>query len=392
MPDLLLGGIAINEFLADPNGASNFDTDGSGAARGGDEFVELINTSGSAIDISGLELWDAGRDNWFTFPPGTVLQPGAVALVVRNVQFGGTLPSVTGDDLAFDADFAGNIFNNSGDNLVVYDPTNDEFIQATFNGDTLDDPTATPPNTYLGFSSTATRIGAGEDFGNDQDGFSIQRTSTGFSNNDTPTPGMANVCFVSGTLIGTPDGFVAIEQLRLGDRINTRDSGPQPIRWIFRREIGLTELLSDPRLCPVILPGTKRLKVSRHHRVLVGGKIAQRMFGEDEVLVPAKDLVGACGVELDRNRAGFCYHHILLDSHNIINADGLAAESLYLGAEGLHAMTPSARKELELIFPSSSHADSFLPPPLCLPSVAGRRVRHLAQRHHKNDRPLVETF
>lgn len=392
MPDLLLGGIAINEFLADPTGASSFDTDGSGAARGGDEYVELINTSTSAIDISGLELWDAGRDNWFTFPPGTVLQPGAVALVVRNVQPGGSLPAVTGDDLAFDANFIGNVFNNTGDNLVVYDPTNDEFIQATFNGDSLDDPTATPPNTYLGFSPTATRVGAGEDFGNDQDGFSIQRTSTGFSNNDTPTPGMANVCFVSGTLIGTPEGFVAIEQLNRGDRINTRDCGPQPIRWIFRREIGLAELLSDPRLRPVVLPGPKRLMVSRHHRVVVAGKIARRMFGEDEVLVPAKDLVGACGVELDSNIAGFCYYHILLDSHNVINADGFAAESLYLGAEGLHAMTPSARRELELIFPQSGHAERFVPPPLCMSSVSGRRVRHLAQRYDRNDRSLVVPF
>jgi hypothetical protein len=241
--DLLLGGIAINEFLADPNGAANFDTDSNGTARGGDEFVELINTSGSAIDIGGLELWDAGRDNWFTFPGGTILQPGAVAVVVRNVQAGGNLPTVTGNDLAFDANFGSNVFNNNGDNLVIYDPTNDEFVQATFNGDALDDPTATPPNTYLGFSPTATRIGAGEDFGNDQDGFSIQRIPSGFTNNNTPTPGAENVCFASGTIIGTLDGFVAIEQLKIGDRICTRNSGPQPIRWIFNREIGRQELL-----------------------------------------------------------------------------------------------------------------------------------------------------
>ena len=56
MPDLLLGGIAINEFLPDPNGESNFDTDGSGVARGGDEFVELINLSDGEIDISDVEL------------------------------------------------------------------------------------------------------------------------------------------------------------------------------------------------------------------------------------------------------------------------------------------------------------------------------------------------
>lgn len=69
MPDTLRGGMVINEVLVDPNGAMNYDTDGSGNAVGGDEFLEIANTSNTAIDISGLELWDQGRDNWFTFPP-----------------------------------------------------------------------------------------------------------------------------------------------------------------------------------------------------------------------------------------------------------------------------------------------------------------------------------
>ena len=211
MPDQLLGGIIINEVLVDPNGANNFDTDGNGSAQGRDEFLELRNISDTAIDISGLELWDAGRDNWFTFPAGTILQPGAVAVVVRDVTATGSLPAVTGDDLAFDANFGSNVFNNSADNIVVYDPTNDEFIQATYNGDTLDDPTT--GSTYAGFSSTATRVGSGEDFGNDQDGFSIQREAGVFANNSTPTPGAQNLCFVSETLIETPVGFTSVEQL-----------------------------------------------------------------------------------------------------------------------------------------------------------------------------------
>lgn len=392
MADLLLGGIAINEFLADPNGVNNFDTDGNGTAQGRDEFIELINTSGSAIDISGVELWDAGRDNWFTFPPGSVLQPDAVALVVRNINPPGTLPTVTGNDLAFDANFGNNVFNNNGDNIVVYDPTNDEFIQATYNGDALDDPTATPPNTYLGFSATATRIGAGEDFGNDNDGFSIQRIPSGFTNDNTPTPGAENVCFTSGTLIGTPDGFVAIEQLKVGDRVCTRDAGPQPIRWIFQREITRHELQANPKLCPVVVPGTMNLTVSRQHRLMVTGKIAQRMFGTDEILVPAKDLIGYCGVKhlLDAHRV--CYFHILFDAHHIINANGISTESLYLGPQGLNAMTAPARRELELIFPTLANVADFTPPPLCLTSVSGRRVRHMAARHHKNERTLAAHF
>lgn len=387
MPDSLLGGIIISEFLADPNGANNFDTDGNGRARGGDEFIEFTNTSAVAIDISGLELWDAGRDNWFTFPPGSVLQPGGFALVVRNVQSGGTLPTVGPNDLAFDANYTTNVFNNSGDNLVVYDPSNDEFIQARYNGDPLDDPTATPPNTYLGFSPTATRVGTGEDAGNDQDGLSSQRTPTGFVNG-TPTPGTANVCFASGTLIATPTGFVPIDTLVAGQRICTRDAGPQPIKWIYSRNITKQEMQGNVNLCPVMLPGASKLRLSRHHRILVSGKIAQRMFGQDEFWVPAKDLVGCCRITL-QSAQSLTYFHILMDGHHVINANGLATESLYLGAEGLDAMTPAALYELETILPSLHPGAAA---PLCRVSVAGRRVRQLAARHDKNKKFPVAAF
>ncbi|MEM1237664.1 MAG: Hint domain-containing protein [Pseudomonadota bacterium] len=392
MADTLLGGIAINEILADPTGTNNFDTDGNGFARGRDEYVELVNTSSSAIDISGVELWDAVRDNWFTFPPGTVLQPGATAVVVRDVQNGGSLPPVAGDNLAFDAAFANGVFNNNGDNIVVYDPANDEYIQATYNGDSLDDPTANPPNTYQGFSTTATRVGDGEDFGSDQDGFAIQRFGDEFFNNGTPTPGAANVCFSAGTRIATPDGFRLVENLRPGDRICTRRSGPQPILWIFSREISHVDLLANPNLRPVRLPGQERLTVSRHHRVLITGKIAKRMFGEDEVLVPAKDLIGYDGCTIDTDIRSLRYFHILLDEHHILNANGTAAESLYLGREGLHAMSASARNELEQIFPGIANAESFVPPELCRTSVSGARAQNLARRHASNRRSLLTPF
>ena len=94
MADTLLGGIVINEVLVDPNSASaNFDTDQNGAAAATDEFVEIVNVSSAAIDISNVQLWDAANGNWFTFPAGTVLESGAHALVMTGLQPGGTLPA-----------------------------------------------------------------------------------------------------------------------------------------------------------------------------------------------------------------------------------------------------------------------------------------------------------
>ena len=195
---ILRGGIVLNEVLIDPNGTQNFDTDGNGTANNNDEFVELYNLSSSAIDLGGLQLWDEGRDLWFTFPLGTTLGAGKFAVVVGGIQAGGSLPNLPAGNLAFDAGRGTGIINNGGDNVVLYDPDADEYVQFAFNGAAADDPTAD----YTGFSTTATRVGAIEDWGNDTDGISRGRTSDGntnlFSHNDfgsirLASPGATNL-------------------------------------------------------------------------------------------------------------------------------------------------------------------------------------------------------
>ena len=395
MADQLLGGIVINEVLVDPNGANNFDTDGNGTAAATDEFIELLNTSNVAIDISGVELWDQGVGNWFTFPPGTILQPGAHAMVMTGVQAGGNLPTGGADDLFFDAGRGSPFINNGGDNIVVYDPANDEFIQAVYNGDALDDPTAT----YGGFSGTATRVGAGEDFGTDNDGFSIQRSPDGsdtFVNNSTPTPGTTNICFTQGTLFETPNGPRLIEHLRPGDLLMTKDNGPQAIRWIWARHCPVANLRSDPALGPIrVAKGAlgaglprRDLLVSRHHRLLLCSKIAKRMYGKSEVLAPAKDLTAIKGIDEAPITGNVTYYHILMGRHEILFAEGAPAESLYLGAEALNAITPEARAELRLIF--GSEWDSFIETPASARLlVSGQKTRNMAGRHCKNDLPAL---
>jgi len=195
---VLDGGICINEILIDPNGTDNFDTDGDGTARTEDEFVELYNLSGGTIDISGWELWDAGVGNWFTFPGAadsgtTMLAAGAYAFVIADVQTGGSLPTMTNpSSLAFDANRgASGAMNNGGDNVVLYDPGADEYIQLRYNGDTEDN----PPSSYTGFSATASRVGSTEDWGSDQDGHSLSRYPSGDTAvgvHDVIVPGGAN--------------------------------------------------------------------------------------------------------------------------------------------------------------------------------------------------------
>ena len=176
---VLSGGITINEILIDPNSTTNnFDTDGNGTANDNDEFVEIYNLTGAPIDISGFQLWDAGTGLWFTFPASTILGAGNYAVVIVGVQTGGSLPAVSSGNLAFDAARGTAVINNGGDNVVLYNPGADQYIQLRFNGDLADN----PPVEYTGFSATAILVGSAEDWGSDIDGISLVRDPAGDAN------------------------------------------------------------------------------------------------------------------------------------------------------------------------------------------------------------------
>ncbi|GHA41594.1 hypothetical protein GCM10008927_02470 [Amylibacter ulvae] len=385
MADALRGGIVINEFLVDPTGSTgSTDTDGNGAANGTDEFVEFYNASDAPIDIGGLELWDAGRGNWFTFPDGTILEPDARALVIRNAD---SLPATGGpNDLAFDANIGQNVINNGGDNIVLYDPDADEYVVATFNGDALD----TPETDYTGFSSTASLVGSGEDFGSDIDGFSIQRSGDGediFVNNVDSTPGAMNfVCYAGRSFVQTPDGDKRIGTLRAGDLVTTVEHDDLPIRWIGKKRLNLTKPNTNARDFPVEIKRhalgknkpNKTLLVSQQHRILIKGPIVQKLCCASEVLIAAKELTALNGIQIKTDQRQITYVHILLEDHQLLYVHGLEAETLYLGTETMRSLTDSGRKEVLAIFPELE----TLPPETVKPVITGQNARRLVSQLH----------
>jgi hypothetical protein len=366
--DAILGGIVINEIHAQPSagGGTGFDTDGNGTVSALDEYVELLNTSDEPIDISGLQLWDPGTGNWFTFPSGSVLEPGGFALVVVGVQSGGSLPSVPSGSLAFDAGRSSAVLNNAGDNLYLVDPDSNSFIAASYGNWPVMDPT--DPDTWgvatgstaglAGFPSDATQIGEGEDFGAVNPGSSNQRVPDGgdtFRNDLGATPGFENpLCFTGGTRLLTPAGWRRVEALRPGDTVSTAEGGTARILWCGARRIRPAEIAADPQRWPVeIAPGAlgpgcpeRRIVLSAQHRVLVAGALALRLNGGAEGLVPAQALCGLPGIRRILPEATFTYHHILCASHEVLIAEGLAAESLLPGPFARAAIAPQTRAEL----------------------------------------------
>lgn len=98
---------------------------------------------------------------------------------------------------------------------------------------------------------------------------------TGYSGaNNIPSLDYSVICIVKGTLIRTPTGEVAVENLRVGDIIET-GSGPLPVKSLFSRSfIGNENLV--PRKIPAHkygegMPHTD-LYVSQWHALYIDGK------------------------------------------------------------------------------------------------------------------------
>ena len=167
-------------------------------------------------------------------------------------------------------------------------------------------------------------------------------------------------CFTAGTLIDTPFGARRVEDFVAGDLVLTRDDGPQPVRWICKRTLNPQDLAHQPGLAPVLLkkdsiaPGwpARDTMVSPQHRVLVNSWRAQLLFGEDEVLVPAKALLNDHSVISAGAQAPVTYIHLLFDRHQVVTANGAPMESFQPGEMCKSAIEAEAREELFTLFPS----------------------------------------
>jgi serralysin len=132
------------------------------------------------------------------------------------------------------------------------------------------------------------------------------------------------VCFCAGTRIATPAGETQVQNLRIGDLVLTTDGKAERVRWIRRQSIACR--FADPlTTLPIriregaIADGipSRDLYVSPAHAVAIGG-----------ILIHAGALVNGTSITQPRTAPDvFIYYHIELNSHALILAEGLAAES-----------------------------------------------------------------
>jgi hypothetical protein len=127
-------------------------------------------------------------------------------------------------------------------------------------------------------------------------------------------------CFARGTRLLTLNGYRPVEFFAPGDPIITLDGATRAVRWIGRRTL---DLALDPRATPVTFAAgalgvgipARPVKLSPLHGVFLAG-----------VLVPAMHLVNGATITQNQTCAA-TYYHVELDRHDVILADGMAAET-----------------------------------------------------------------
>jgi len=131
------------------------------------------------------------------------------------------------------------------------------------------------------------------------------------------------ICFLRGTRIRTLTGDKAVESLTVGETVLTAAGEARPIRWIGSRGLDCARHPKPNFVWPIRIQAeafgpdlpVRDLWMSPFHSILVEG-----------VLVQVEKLVnGATIVQVPRERVE--YWHVELESHDILLAEGLPAES-----------------------------------------------------------------
>ncbi|WP_241523909.1 Hint domain-containing protein [Oceaniglobus indicus] len=156
----------------------------------------------------------------------------------------------------------------------------------------------------------------------------------------------ACVSFTRGTRITLASGRMApIETLAAGQSVLTRDHGPQKIRWIGQQTVRAHGAFAPIRIKAGTLRNEEDLIVSPNHRLFVYQRRDTLKAGRAEVLIKAKYLLNDDTVT--RTDGGFVdYFQLLFDRHEIIYAEGIAAESLMVDTRTRPALPSELQAQL----------------------------------------------
>ncbi|MGG5817489.1 Hint domain-containing protein [Falsiroseomonas sp. HW251] len=293
--DTILGGIGNDTISAGLGRDSVLGGDGDDAISTGSNSTVFGNAGNDSIYVTGDDNLVSTGDN----ASGT----GAAAYEFMGV-YGNRntlIASNQSDTIYLDASYRDNRIdagNGPSDVLVV---TQGNFTIDTFGSGSNQYQIITFPNgnanTIIGFDTVI--------------------------RDDIPAP----ICFAAGTDILTARGEVMVQELRTGDLVATIGASGAPLKpvlWVGRRRIALAGNPNAHRLAPVRIEAGALAENTPHRDLLVS---PDHCLFLDGMLVPARLLVNGTSIRVERGLTEVTYHHVELERHDVLLANGAAAES-----------------------------------------------------------------
>lgn len=134
-------------------------------------------------------------------------------------------------------------------------------------------------------------------------------------------------CLVTGSLIRTAHGEVAVEDIFAGDEIVILRDGVEaiePVVWVGHRHLDISAHAHPEASVPVRIRAhaiaeqqpARDLFLSQEHCLFLDGQC-----------VPARLLVNGGSITFERDTRSVTYHHIELEKHGVMLAEGLPTET-----------------------------------------------------------------
>ncbi|MBO9467962.1 Hint domain-containing protein [Tropicibacter sp. R15_0] len=153
----------------------------------------------------------------------------------------------------------------------------------------------------------------------------IRFLTSGFSQLRIESMNATLMCYCAGTQIATPEGAVAVEDLRAGDMVLTADGRATEVTWLGRQPVD-TRLTHPAAVNPICISAgalaenvpSRDLFVSPDHAIEIDG-----------VLYQASALVNGTSITMVEKmpRDGFTYYHVETAAHELLLAENTPAES-----------------------------------------------------------------
>lgn len=178
------------------------------------------------------------------------------------------------------------------------------------------------PTTFI----AVTEVGGTQWYGAPPAGTTNADMNTAFATLPSVTAGTFTTCFLAGTMIATPEGERAVEDLAIGDLVLTSDGRAVLVKWMGRQTL-VTVFGPPENLRPVCIAAgalgeglpIRDLCVTAGHAMVLDGLLVQA-----GALVNGTTIRRMTASELGER---FIVHHIETEEHEIVLAEGAPTET-----------------------------------------------------------------